>query len=238
MNSGPVVAPDHLRRSAASLDYPLERLDCGVGADSSSDRRRECFAGVLVGDGQDLDRPAVGGAVADEVDCPHLIGTRRDQLAGHPWATALALGPDRQPQPFVAPEPLHALAITGPAFTAEDRMDAPIAIARVAPGEQLQPLPQQRFLRHQPPLVALRRAMLRRDPTRATLGNPEATLQMPGGSASTLRAQKFPRATSRSMSMSSACSPTIRFNRAFSFSSCFRRTTSSGRTALNCARQR
>jgi hypothetical protein len=30
---GAVVAPDQLRRSAASLDYPLERLDCGVGAD-------------------------------------------------------------------------------------------------------------------------------------------------------------------------------------------------------------
>jgi hypothetical protein len=47
-----------------------------------------------------------------------------------------------------------------------------------------------------------------------------------------------PRATSRSTSISSACSPTIRFNRAFSFSSAFNRTTSSGRIALNCDRQR
>jgi hypothetical protein len=40
------------------------------------------------------------------------------------------------------------------------------------------------------------------------------------------------------MSMSSAYSPTIRFNLAFSFSSAFNRTTSSGRIALNWLRQR
>ena len=59
--------------------------------------------------------------------------------------------------------------------------------------------------------------MLTGQPAGPALGDPEAITQTPDGSASPLRAQKFPRATSLSMSMSNACSPTIRFNRAFSF---------------------
>jgi hypothetical protein len=49
---------------------------------------------------------------------------------------------------------------------------------------------------------------------------------------------EFPRATSLSMSLSSSFSANSRFSRAFSFSKAFSRTTSSGRIALNCARQR
>jgi hypothetical protein len=40
------------------------------------------------------------------------------------------------------------------------------------------------------------------------------------------------------MSLSSSFSANNRFKRAFSFSSCFNRTTSSGRIALNCDRHR
>ena len=112
-------------------------------------------------------------------------------------------------------------------------MDPPVAVARMTASEPLQPLPEQRLLGDESTPVTLRRAMLTRQPTRPTLGNPEAILQSASGSASPLRAQKFPRDTSRSMSISSAWSPTIRFSRAFSFSSCFSRATSSGRIARN-----
>ena len=68
--------------------------------------------------------------------------------------------------------------------------------------------------------------------------DPETALQMRDRPAPPLRGQKFPRDTSLSMSISSACSATIRYKRAFSFSNCFNRTTSSGRIALYCDRQR
>ena len=48
-------------------------------------------------------------------------------------------------------------------------------------------------------------------------GDPETTAQRRHRSAPPLRAQKLPRATPRSMSISSAWSPTIRFNQASSF---------------------
>jgi hypothetical protein len=46
--------------------------------------------------------------------------------------------------------------------------------------------------------------MLAGDPARATLGHPEALLQVDDGPAAALRGQKFPSASSLSMSMSNA----------------------------------
>ena len=72
-------------------------------------------------------------------------------------------------------------------------------------GEATQTSPQPRLLvqahHHRP---ALGGAMLAGDPARATLGHPEASLQMPNGPAAPLRGQKFPSASSLSMSMSNA----------------------------------
>jgi len=108
----------------------------------------------------------------------------------------------------------------------------------MAPREQPQPLPQHGFLWQQDAPVALRGAMLARQPARLALRDPEAALQMARRPAPPLRAHQFPRATSRSMSLSSPFSASSRLSRAFSFSSAFSRTTSSGRIARNCARQR
>ena len=67
--------------------------------------------------------------------------------------------------------------------------------------------------------TALGGAMLAGDPARATLGHPEAGLQVPNGPAAPLRGQKFPSASSLSMSMSSAWLATSFLSRAFSTSS-------------------
>ena len=238
MNSGPLSQRISFGSSTSLLDDPLEHADGVVGAHPPRGRCGERFAGVLVGDGQDLERAAVSGLVGDEVDRPHLVGAGSDQVAGHPRPAPAPPGLRRQPQPLVTPQPLHPLAVARPALPSQQRMDAPVAVARMTPREQLQPLPQQRLLRHQPAPVALRGAMLARQPARPALGDPETIAQRHHRSAPPLRAQKFPRATSLSMSISSACSPTIRFNRAFSFSSAFSRTTSSGRIARYWLRQR
>jgi hypothetical protein len=150
------------RRAYSALDDPLEHADGVVGAHPACCRRRERFAGVLIGDGEDLDRAAVSGAVADEVDRPHLIGTDRGQVAGHPLSAPTSLRLRRQPQSLIPPQPLHPLAIARPALTTKQRVDLPIAVPWMTPREQLQPLPQQRLLRHQPAPVTLRRTMLTR----------------------------------------------------------------------------
>ena len=62
-------------------------------------------------------------------------------------------------------------------------------------------------------------AVLPGEPADAALGDPEPVLQVPDGPAATVRGQKFPAASSLSMSMSNAWSATIFFNRWFCFSS-------------------
>jgi hypothetical protein len=41
-------------------------------------------------------------------------------------------------QPFVAPQPLHPLAVTRPALPLEQHVHAPVAVAGMTPGEQMQ----------------------------------------------------------------------------------------------------
>ena|SRR5947209_6433645 len=156
-----------------------------------------------------------------------------------PWRAAPSpAGFGGQSQSLIAPQPLDALAVAHPALAAQDHVDPPIPIARMLPGQQPQPLAQPLLVGLLLSPVPLRRTVLAGGGTGSPLGHPETILQRLGGSASPLRAQRFPRATSRSMSISNAWSPTIRFSRAFSFSSCLSRTTSSGRIALYCARHR
>src|SRR5207247_456663 len=83
-----------------------------------------------------------------------------------------------------------------PALAAEQRVDAPVAVAGMSPREQLQPLPQKRLLRHQPPAVTLRGTMLARQLAGPPFRDPETIAQTDHSSAPPLRAQKFPRATS------------------------------------------
>jgi hypothetical protein len=87
-------------------------------------------------------------------------------------------------------------------------------------GDPAQPGPQPRLLarrdRHR---SALGGAMLAGDPARATLGHPEAGLQVANGPAAPLRGWKFPSASSLSMSMSRAWLATSFLSRAFSASS-------------------
>ena len=88
------------------------------------------------------------------------------------------------------------------------------------PGDAAQPSPQSRLLaqahRRQAPL---RRAMLPRNAAGTTLGHPEAGLQGHHGPAAPLRGQKFPSASSLSMSISNAWLATSFLSRVFSASS-------------------
>jgi hypothetical protein len=74
---GAVFTADHRWGGAASFDDLLERNGGTVGADSPRSFGRERFACVLVGDGEDLDRPAVGGFGRRGSRAPTLGSNRR-----------------------------------------------------------------------------------------------------------------------------------------------------------------
>ena len=92
-----------------------ERNDVG-----SVDRGAKRLAAVLVGDGQDRDRPAVGCLVDEEVERPHLVRAGRGQVAWHPLPSPTSTGLRRQAQPLIAPQPLHSFAVAGPALAGSD----------------------------------------------------------------------------------------------------------------------
>ena len=98
----------------------------------------ERFAGVLVGDVEDLDRPAVSGLVEDVVERPHLVGTRGGDRAWRPSGLSPAVFAPRDVQPFITPQPLHPFAVAGPALPLEQHVHTPIAVAGMTAGEHVQ----------------------------------------------------------------------------------------------------
>ncbi len=140
----------------------------------------------------------------------HLKG--RVRTAGlHDRCTFAVLRP--HPQAFLPPQPLQPLPIHLPTLTAQQRMGEPIAEPRPVPRDLAQP-PSQLLLRRQhrtcwPPLGA---SALPNRPTRPALRDSQSLADMANGVSSAGRAQYFPRATSFSISMSSAWSATIRLS--------------------------
>src|SRR6516162_1079286 len=114
---GAVVAADQLGCLAAAFDDPLKRLDRVIRAEAARCSGGQRLAGVLIGDGEDLDRSAVGGLVDEEVERPHLVRAGGGDVTGHPLAPAPSPRPWRQPQALVPPQPLHPLAVTRPALS-------------------------------------------------------------------------------------------------------------------------
>jgi hypothetical protein len=59
-------------------------------------------------------------------------------------------------QPFVTPQPLHPLAVAGPALPLEQHVDTPVAVAGMTTCEQMQLGPQPRLVRGSLAAVTLR----------------------------------------------------------------------------------
>src|SRR4051794_20111789 len=55
-----------------------------------------------------------------KTDRPHLVGADGGQLAGHARPRPAFPRLRGEPQPFIAPQPLHPLAVTRPALPAQD----------------------------------------------------------------------------------------------------------------------
>jgi hypothetical protein len=72
-SSGPLSVAQVLGRTASLIDEALEDADGLIGIDRPGRDAGERLAGVLVGDVEDLDRPAISGLVEQEVERPDLI---------------------------------------------------------------------------------------------------------------------------------------------------------------------
>jgi hypothetical protein len=73
-----VVAPQHGRIPTVGSDA-VQLIDEIVAGDRTCDQATKTLTGVLIHDGHDLDRAAVGGGVELEIHRPHPIGRVRDR---------------------------------------------------------------------------------------------------------------------------------------------------------------
>ncbi len=126
-------------------------------------------------------------------------------------------------QPLEPPQALDPLVVDLPAGLTQQGRDPAIAVATVL-ARQLDHVRDKPFLVcaaswH----VALGRAILTQNTTGTTLGYPELITDMVNTLAAARGAQKFSRAASARICLSSVRSETARRRRSFSFSNSFRR---------------
>ena len=223
----PVVGADVPRYTAQDKQV-REHVDHVHRLKPPRDPDRQALVGKLVDNGQHAILTPVMGPVFDEVVGPDVVAVPRPQSdAGavrEPQPPALGL-PGRNFEPLLPPDPLDPLIIHQPAGTPQQFGDLAIAVAAVLPG-QFDNVSGQAFLVFGAPrLLALRRAVLSKRRTGAALGYMQLTSDVLDAAPPARGAQKFPRAASFKISLSSVRSATVRRSRAFSASSSFSRFT-------------
>src|SRR5437763_5714565 len=180
-------------RSAASASSTITALSASMPRSTSILQR---LTRELVYHVEQLDHLAVGGLVELKIECPHLIRALRPQpLRRHrrlPKPPALALA-QRYPQPFLTPDPLHALAVDLPALLAQPMMRATVPPPRTVRRELAQLSAQRRVIPGTHRLSALRRPMLAHHPTCPALADAETVAQHRDRPAPTGWAYQFPR---------------------------------------------
>ena len=116
----------------------LQRLPAGtLGAANAHDNRGQGLLGELVGDGQDLQGPQVGGLVEDEVEGPDLVRVVRPQSDSRHRRDAdpaALLGLLDHPEAFIPVQPLDPLVVDAESLAPQEGGHPPIAIAGTAPG--------------------------------------------------------------------------------------------------------
>src|SRR5919107_1736462 len=166
--------------------------------------------------------------VLDEVIGPDVVAVLRPQpdarAVCQPQAPALGLlGWDLQA--FLAPDPLHPLVVHKPACIPQQGADLAVAIAAVLARQRDQVSPELLLVLLAPRRFALCGAGLTERATGATLGDLQHGPDVLDTGAPTRGAQKFPRAPSWRISLSSMRSAIALRSRWFSVSRSFIRRT-------------
>ena len=128
-------------------------------------------------------------------------------------------------QPLPPPDPFHPLAVHRPAGLPQQGGDPAVAVAAVPGGKGDDGGGQRRLVLGRARRLALRGAVLAEDPAGPPLGHAEIGHHVLDAGPAAGGAQKFPRAASARIILSSVRSETARRSRAFSASSCFSRLT-------------
>jgi len=170
---------------------------------------------------QELEPAAIGRGVELVVHGPHLVRMLRSVTAhlANGWLCPLSLPGSRPLQAFLPAPPLHTFVFHVPALAAQEPVgqeptqvdvfscDLPEAMAELC-------------LLHVDELagMALGAAVLPHHPVDKSFRSPVIFLQDRDGSATSLRAQKFPLARSLSIAFPSSASARSFFRLAFSYS--------------------
>jgi len=114
--------------------------------DATLDLDGEALTGVLVLDGQQLQRPAVGGLVTEEIIAPYVV----DPLGTTPQTTILAAARttllplfSRHFQPFLTPQPVDAFAVHTKTLALQERPGASVPVPRMTTNPLQHPLDQR-----------------------------------------------------------------------------------------------
>src|SRR4051794_4390589 len=184
--------------------------------------------GELVDDVEHPDLASIVRAVLDEVVGPDVIAMLGPQpnagAAREPQASALGLLLGHF-EPLAAPDPLDPLVVHQPARISEQGRDLAIAVAAILTGQFDQVGGEPLFVFLAPRRFALCRAVLTERAAGATLGDGQHGPDVLDTGAPTRGAQKFPRAASCRISLSSVRSAIALRRRWFSVSSSFMRLT-------------
>ena len=188
------------------------------------DPDRQALAGERVDDVQQAQRPAVVGAVLDDVVGPDVVGPLGSKphagAVGQPQTALLRL-PPRSFQPLQPPDALDPLSVDRPTGRSQHRGDPAAAVAAVF-GRQRDDVRGERRVVGAPfRRLSLRGTVLPQHAARHPLGHVGRPHHVTDEAATAGGAQSFPQAASRRTSFSSVRSETAWRSRSFSFSSSF-----------------
>src|SRR5690606_3480361 len=127
----------------------------------------------------------------------------------------------RHLQPLLAPDPLHPLAVHVPPRITQQRRHTAVAVATVLLRQSDDVLGERLLVISPARHLALRRSVLPEHAADPPLGHRHHASDVIDAAPPTRGAQKFPRAASWRISLSSVRSDTARRSRAFSFSRSF-----------------
>ena len=192
------------------------------GVEPAISSKHQGLSGKLVDDDQDPVWTSVMRPVLDKVIGPDLVRPLRpktDARAVIQPETAALLLLGWNLKPFTFPDALDPLVVHMPTRLIEQRCNRPIAIATILLG-QLNDISRQAILVSLTTgSLPLRRPILAECAARSTFGYAKGLTDVVDASATARRAQKFPRAASVRIILSSVRSDTARRSRTFSFSS-------------------
>ena len=197
-----------------------------VAAKLPGHQDRQAFPAELVDHHKHAESTAIMGTRLHEIVGPDMVtptGPKTDAGAVVQPETAPLGLPLRHLQPFLTPDPGHALGIDLPAVRAQQRRDPPIAIAAILPCQVNDRFGERHFVVRSPGDMPLGRTRLVKNPARPSLRHTKPVAHVIHAATTTRSAQKFPDAASFRISLSSVRSATALRSCAFSRSSCFRR---------------